>query len=104
MVVLEAMSSARPVVATKLPGFAEVMKDDVHGLMVDDPDDVHGFVTALERLLDDPQRAQALAHAGRERALTFSWTRIGDSLEELYTRLLEARAARRSTFGAAGRG
>jgi len=102
MVVLEAMSAATPVVATRLPGFAEVMQDGVHGLMVDDPDDIPGFVAALDSLLEDPQRARALGQAGRERVITtFSWSQVGDSLEELYTRLLAARSARPSPSGLA---
>ena len=97
MVVLEAMSSATPVVATRLPGFAEVMRDGLDGLMVDQPDDIPGFVTALDRLLDDPGLARALGQAGRERVLTtFAWSLVGDSLEELYTRLLAAKRSRRS--------
>ena len=98
MVILEAMSSGTPVVATRLPGFAEVMQDGVHGLMVDEPDDTAGFASALDTLLDDPQRARALGQMGRERVLaTFSWPRIGDSLEELYMRQLAARKASFST-------
>jgi starch synthase len=105
MVVLEAMSSATPVVATRLPGFAEVMRDGVHGLMVDEPDDIPSFATALETLLDDPQRARALGRAGRERVVTtFAWSRVGDSLEELYERLLGVRRAQWSTSAAGGRG
>jgi phosphatidylinositol alpha-mannosyltransferase len=105
MVVLEAMSSGTPVVATRLPGFAEVMQDGAHGLMVDDPDDVTSFVSALDSLLDDPEGAQALGRAGRDRVVsTFAWSRIGDSLEELYDRLLGGRRIQSSTTAVGGRG
>jgi starch synthase len=89
MVVLEAMSSGTPVVATRLPGFAEVLHDGVHGLMVDDPADVGGFSDALDGLLDDPEYARALGRAGRERAVsTYAWAHVADQLEDLYERLL----------------
>jgi phosphatidylinositol alpha-mannosyltransferase len=105
MVVLEAMSSGTPVVATRLPGFAEVMQDSAHGLMVDDPDDVPSFVSALDTLLDDPQRARALGRAGRDRVVsTFAWSRVGDSLEELYDRLLRSRRGQTSTSAVRGHG
>src|SRR5262249_43027714 len=105
MVVLEAMSSGTPVVAARLPGFAEVMQDGVHGLMLNEPDDTASFVAALDTLLADPQRARALGRAGRERVVTtFAWSQTGDSLEELYTRLLSARGARRSRPLPASRG
>jgi glycosyltransferase involved in cell wall biosynthesis len=93
MVLLEAMSSGTPVVATRLPGFAEVMEDGVHGLMVDSPDDATGFAAALDSLLDSPERARALGAAGRNRAVdTFAFSEVGDALEELYVRLLTRRS------------
>lgn len=88
MVLIEAMSTGTPVVATRLPGFAEVMQDGVHGLMVDSPDDAAGFAAALESLLEDPTRARALGEAGRKRVVdTFGFSEVGDALEALYTRL-----------------
>jgi glycosyltransferase involved in cell wall biosynthesis len=106
MVLLEAMSCGTPVVATRLPGFAEVMQDGVHGLMVDRPDDRAGFAAALDSLLEDPQRARALGQAGRGRVVgTFEFSQVGDSLEELYTRLLAVRSgAPRSTSAATSHG
>jgi glycosyltransferase involved in cell wall biosynthesis len=85
---IEAMSTATPVVATRLPGFAEVMQDGVHGLMVDSPDNAAGFAAALESLLEDPTRARALGEAGRKRVVeTFGFSEVGDALESLYMRL-----------------
>ena len=82
-------ASGTPVVATRLPGFAEVLHDGVHGLMVDDPADVGGFSDALDGLLDDPEYARALGRAGRERAVsTYAWVHVVDQLEDLYERLL----------------
>ena len=89
MVLLEAMSSGVPVVATRLPGFEQVMTDGVHGLMVDRPDDVAGFAAALRRLLDEPLRARAMGAAGRKHALeTFAWPLVAAQLEALYEGLL----------------
>jgi len=91
MVLLEAMSAGVPVVASRLPGFELVMRDGVHGLMVDRPGDTHGFAAALDALLDDRRRAEAMGTAGRRRALdTFSWPVVADRLEALYDELLGA--------------
>jgi phosphatidylinositol alpha-mannosyltransferase len=93
MVLVEAMSSGTPVVATRLPGFAEVMDDGIHGLMVDEPTNIAGFAAALNRLLDEPERARALGRAGRERAVsTYAWPHIAGRLDELYERLLAERS------------
>jgi len=67
LVQLEAMGSAVPVVATDLPtGVPEVGVPEETGLLVA-PGDVAGLAGAMERLLADPQWAQALGQAGRQR-------------------------------------
>src|SRR5205085_10958851 len=65
MVLLEAMSSGTPVVASRISGFQLVMEDGVQGLMVDRPDDTDGLANALEYLLDNPEQARATGEAGR---------------------------------------
>ena len=88
MVVLEGMSAGVPVVATRLPGFARVMRDGVDGVMVDEPDDDVGFAAALGRVLSDPALGARMGAAGRRRALQhFAWPVVVDRLEELYARL-----------------
>lgn len=85
MVVLEGMSSGVPVVATRLPGFARVMRDGIDGLMVDEPDDDAGFAAALDTVLQDPSLGARMGAAGRRRALrNFAWPVVVDQLEELY--------------------
>jgi phosphatidylinositol alpha-mannosyltransferase len=94
MVVLEGMSAGVPVVATRLPGFAGVMRDGIDGLMVDRPDDEAGFATALDQVLSDPALGKRMGAAGRSRALEhFAWPVVVDQLEELYDRLASQRAA-----------
>lgn len=89
MVLLEAMSAGLPIVATRLPGFEQVMTDGVHGIMVDQADDEHGFARALDRLLDDPAAAHAMGAAGRRCALdTFAWPLVAARLEALYEEIL----------------
>jgi phosphatidylinositol alpha-mannosyltransferase len=94
MVVLEGMSSGVPVVATRLPGFARVMRDGIDGLMVNEPDDDAGFAAALDRVLRDPSLGERMGADGRRRALRhFAWPVVVDQLEELYGDLGARRAA-----------
>jgi phosphatidylinositol alpha-mannosyltransferase len=94
MVVLEGMSAGVPVVATRLPGFARVMRDGIDGLMVDEPDDDPGFAAALDTVLRDPALGDRMGTAGRRRALEhFAWPVVVDRLEELYDGLGGQRAA-----------
>jgi glycosyltransferase involved in cell wall biosynthesis len=85
MVVLEGMSSGVPVVATRLPGFARVMRDGIDGLMVDEPDDDAAFAAALDRVLGSRALGERMGAAGRRRALrNFAWPVVVDRLEDLY--------------------
>ena len=63
-VVLEAFSAGVPVIATATPGPQELIADGETGLIVpvDDPD---SLAHAISDLIADPDRADALAEAGR---------------------------------------
>jgi glycosyltransferase involved in cell wall biosynthesis len=61
------LSTGRPVVATGLPGIAEVVRDGEHGFLFE-PDQEDSFIDALERALADTERAAQVGRAGRLRA------------------------------------
>jgi glycosyltransferase involved in cell wall biosynthesis len=71
MVGPEAMLMRRPVVAYRVGGIPEWLKDGVTGRLVE-PGDVQGLAHAIEGLLNDPDGARAMGEAGRELAL--QWT------------------------------
>jgi glycosyltransferase involved in cell wall biosynthesis len=63
-VLVEAMASEVPVIATRISGIPELIEDGVDGLLVE-PRDAEGLAAAIQRLLDDPELAARLALAGR---------------------------------------
>ncbi|MFQ5767331.1 MAG: glycosyltransferase, partial [Acidobacteriota bacterium] len=86
--VMEAMAAGRPVVATRVPGTAEIVEDGVTGLLVP-PDDVDRFAGALETLMDDPGLAGSLGRAGRRRAVVmFPLERMVQETVQVYRELL----------------
>src|SRR5438128_11546330 len=98
MVLLDTMRSGTPVVASRISGYQLVMEDRVQGLMVDRPNDIHGFAEALEHLLDHPEQARAMGAAGRRRAVEkYAFPLVADRLEERYERL-RAPARQRPTL------
>jgi len=84
---VEAMAAGRPVVATDIPGYREVVSNGVEGLLVP-PRDPEALAAGLIEVLRKPELATRLGEAGRERARTFDWPIVVDRLEELYTRAI----------------
>ena len=61
------LSTGRPVVATGLPGMAEIVRDGVDGFLFA-PDEEASFIGALERVVADPAAAAKVGRAGLARA------------------------------------
>lgn len=68
IVFLEASACSVPVIAGRSGGSAEAVVDETTGIVIDRPKNVTEVAAAIERLLDDPELAQRLGHAGRVRA------------------------------------
>jgi glycosyltransferase involved in cell wall biosynthesis len=82
--VLEAMAMARPVVATRVPGTEEAVRDGDTGFLVD-VGDAAGLAAALERLLTDADLRARMGARGREVALAeFDERPIAVALGRLY--------------------
>lgn len=68
--ILEAMSMEKAVICSQTPGQDDVVIDGKTGLYVP-PEDAAALRSAIESLLDDPQRAAAMGAAGRHRIETY---------------------------------
>jgi alpha-maltose-1-phosphate synthase len=98
---LEAMACEAAVVASAVGGIVEVVKDGETGTLVEVPDpdatgepaDPEGFARALadavNALVEDPARAEAMGRAGRQRVVEhFAWPAIAEQTVALYRRLI----------------
>jgi trehalose synthase len=89
LTVTEAMWKARPVVASKIGGIQDQIRDEREGLLIADPTDSQGFVTALRRLLGDEDMATQLGAAARLRVLDqYLGDRHLEQYVDLFTRLV----------------
>jgi starch synthase len=88
------MACRAAVVASDVGGIPEVVKDGVTGILVhydaDHPDQFEAdFADRVNELAADPERARAMAQAGRDRAVDeFSWLSIAQQTVDLYRTLL----------------
>ncbi len=67
-VLLEAASTGRAIITTDMPGCKETVEDGVTGLLVE-PKNAWVLAEAIEELLKDPARREAMGKKGRERIL-----------------------------------
>jgi glycosyltransferase involved in cell wall biosynthesis len=87
---MEAMAAGVPVVATRLSGIPELVRDGDTGLLVE-PGDTSGLVAALTSLLENDALAAELAVRARRLvedsfSLTGETERLGDLLAESIAR------------------
>ncbi len=84
VVLLEAMSCKKPVIASNLGGITDIVKHRETGLLVDEKD-VSGLASAIKEILTQPQLARELGEAGyRHLQKQFSWERIIGAWEAVY--------------------
>ncbi|HTT89912.1 MAG TPA: glycosyltransferase [Acidimicrobiales bacterium] len=90
IVLMEAMASGRPVVATRIAGVPELVEEGVSGLLVA-PGNVAELVAALERLASSPQERQSMGMAGRGKVVQdFDAQRCAAQLAGLFQKLTAA--------------
>jgi glycosyltransferase involved in cell wall biosynthesis len=100
LTLLEAMAARRPIVASRVGGVPEVVRDDREGLLVP-PGDPDACARAMIAILNDPEKARRYGEAGRARVVAeFGIDRLVDETVLLYRRLLDRSAA--SAGAAAG--
>lgn len=84
----EAMSFGKAVIATKVGGLPEVVGDC--GILVP-PRDAMALAKAINSLLADPNRRQALGHMARERAALYSWDNVAELQEKVYLQVADGK-------------
>jgi glycosyltransferase involved in cell wall biosynthesis len=91
VVFAEAMAMGKATVGSLIGPVAEVVENGVTGYLVP-PDDAQGFAERVIELLADEQKREEFGAAGRRRVERyFNETRMCDSIEGHYRKLLEAR-------------
>jgi phosphatidylinositol alpha-mannosyltransferase len=89
-VLVEAMAAGLPVVASRIPGYDEVVRDGKEGFLVP-PGDPAAVAEAGAKVLEDPGLATAMGQAGRARAARYDWAVVTEELEGAYREALTLR-------------
>jgi glycosyltransferase involved in cell wall biosynthesis len=81
---LEAMASQKPIVATRVGGIPDAVRGGSEAILVP-PSDPEALARAVAEMLREPGRAEAMAAAARQRAVSeYGIDRVARRIEEVY--------------------
>jgi len=84
LVTLEAMASGLPVIATRVGGIPNQVRDDWNGFLVD-PGNEEQLAERIAYLLENPEERKRMALNSRRRAEEeFDWKKISERLSQVY--------------------
>jgi len=95
IVLLEAMASGRPLIATDIPGYRTVVEPGIDSMLVT-PRDPGGIVNALLALYEDEELRRSLGRRGRDKSLRYSWSRVAARLEGYFREVLSGKPSEMS--------
>jgi phosphatidyl-myo-inositol alpha-mannosyltransferase len=99
MVLTEAFAAATPVIASDIPGYRDVVRGGVDGILVP-PGDALALAEALRAFSMDPAGAERMARSARERAERFAWPHVAAEAADTYEQAIFT--AERARAGASG--
>lgn len=88
IVLLEAMATGKPTVATNIPGYRDLLEDGREGFLAE-PKDERSLAAALIRILKDPATREEMGTQGHAKALRYSWRQVALEVLDYYEELLK---------------
>ncbi|MBC8178718.1 MAG: glycosyltransferase family 4 protein [Deltaproteobacteria bacterium] len=86
-VLVEAMAAGKPVVASRVGGILDLVKEGQNGFLAE-PGDEKGLAIAIKKLLEDKKMRDEMGKRGREMAQGFSVEKMIEKIDVLYESLL----------------
>jgi phosphatidylinositol alpha-mannosyltransferase len=95
IVLLEALATGAPVVASRIPGYAGVITHGETGLLTE-PEDPQDLALAIVRVLADENLRRRLVENGLRHVQRFGWPVVAGQVLDVYDRGLARERPRRS--------
>lgn len=84
LVLIEAMASGLPVIASRLPGVRSVFIENEHGLLAE-PGNSDDLKNKIDAIVKNPEKASEMGRRGREYVLEkYDWNKIILKIEDFY--------------------
>ena len=90
IVLLEAMASGVPVVASDIPGYRTVVANGQEGFLTG-PRDYEAMAKAILLLLSDQRLREDMGAKGRQKALRYSWANVVEQIEQYYFEVIASK-------------
>ena len=87
LVVLEAMGTTLPIIASRVQGIDELVAQDVNGALFA-PGDVEGLAGCLVKLINAGEKRVEMGNASREKVKLYDWKKIAEAYLSLYEDIL----------------
>ncbi len=87
IVLLEAMATSKPIVASDISGYRTILENGKQGYLVP-ARDYEAMARAIVKIIRNPQIAKTMGEAGRKKALDYSWETITKRVEAYYHDLI----------------
>ncbi|TET11793.1 glycosyltransferase, partial [Candidatus Aerophobetes bacterium] len=87
-VIVEAMSVGVPVIATRVGGVPDVIKDGETGLLVE-PGRVEELAISIKKLIEDDNLRRKMSKNCLEEAKKYSWDHVVERFEDLIERIVK---------------
>jgi phosphatidyl-myo-inositol alpha-mannosyltransferase len=87
IILLEAMATGKPVVASNISGYASVITDGEEGLLVPPKQEVP-LAKAINLLMRDPQLRNKMGQKGLATASHFGWEKVSKRVMDYYIKIL----------------
>ncbi len=87
-VLVEAMASGKPIVASNVGGIPDLVKDGQNGFLVG-PGDVNGLSLAMKKLIEDEELRVKVGAKGRAMAQSYGLEQMIRKINELYSSLYQ---------------
>lgn len=91
LILLEALASSKPVVASAIAGYSGVIRSGIDGVLVE-PKNPQALALAVVRVLADAGLRERLVASGAEHVRQFSWAVVAERLLAVYERAIAGRA------------
>jgi len=88
---LEALASGLPVITTRYSGAAEILQDDIHGFVINEPEDFMAIAEKIRFFVNNRGQLDSMSRNARKLAEEFTFEKHMGKIRELYEKVVNWR-------------